>query len=722
MAFSVLNIVNNSLRGAFNALKGGELADSIGALGDAFSAIFQFLGVGFFAFGALSVARQKHLKWYEKLIPISMFAISALVSTAAAVAIIASLSLALPILLCISSTMTCVRHIAFFITEQIEKRRLKNIFKKEDELASKIDRLGIPKPLLKEYDKMLEAQALLRKYDRLPQRLFEFDPDTVREMCELTGVGQTVTDKYVEASKIQKDIKRYQMPEKLRQRLKETMAYEKWKKPLEKDEMRNLMVRVLNHSINVNFEEQEKLCNLFSMIPSASDQDIEETLDILMLPANERNDFMRFKEDAKLQHELKQLLNANALNVNWLKQPHDNIDTKLAQLDLSKEDVVKLKKAHEHYQLLSKFQLPPDLKHDLKIYLGKLKHKQSPQEQEEAGAFIVRLAEHFLNNPEADKSALLYTLVFEAPDFKFNNMKDWMKKAAKYQEQANKDKFSNDYGEILELFEKKQRLYTLHKATWDRLEIIFWTGSAALLSAIGTGVSIGLAATGYGAAAAVPIYAAFSAAAVIPSAISAIKGGQLALRNFWQESKVADIKSKVESAASPTIDEAMQRKAKSTQKARKLDDPRSFIKKARDNLASLWQTFKGLFSKKTAPSDAQAEQKPLLQDAEESDFETHVPARELPHAPNLKEQTLLKKQRKQPHIQEHQSAHKKEIDQRKKIAKSLATDALAQVHKRLHKADSAADDTFTPKSDNASDAKPSSTDLEKHTKQRRTKS
>ncbi|MGE4348692.1 MAG: hypothetical protein AB7D28_02875 [Candidatus Berkiella sp.] len=566
MALSGARDLVTNLRQGISALGAGNVGSASGSLGAAFGNIFHFVGAGMFAYSMVETLRNKELSWYEKLFPATLFGISAALSIATGVIMALALAAAVPVLAFVGSTVTLVRNIAVYFSEKWEKRRIKKDFKDKDKIENLIDKLGVPKDLQAEYEKFEKATSLLKAYRHLPSKLFESEPDAIEEMCKIANINEQTIKTFQEASQIRKRIAAAQLPENLRNEIKDILIYRKDKKHMSERQMRDVMVRVLNHSININQAQQEKIRGIMSVIPHASKENFENTLDLLSLPADKLEPHREFLNNAHLQNEIMMMLVGKNLSPDWLKQPHADFEKELLDKGFDKADAATLRYAHNQYQLVEQYRLPDDFKAELKIYLENLTNLNTPEDKKKAGDFIVKFADYFINSPNADKSSLMYTLVFESPDIKFTNIGDWMTKATKWRQENTEKQFKEDYGEVMNLFKRRQRLHSLSENASTRLKIIGWNVVAVLLSAVATFVPMIMLATP-AAPAAVPVYGALSAIAALPAAVAAYKGTKLAWKGYKLNKKVENVQGQVEYAVSPSVEEFVEKKTQTAAEA-----------------------------------------------------------------------------------------------------------------------------------------------------------
>ncbi|MCS5707773.1 hypothetical protein CC99x_002515 [Candidatus Berkiella cookevillensis] len=588
MALSGIRDLATNLRQGISALGSGNVASASGSLGAAFGNIFHFVGAGMFAYSMVETLRNKELSWYEKLFPATLFGISAALSIATGVTMALALAAAVPILAFVGSTVTLVRNISVYFSEKWEKRRIKKDFKNKEKIENLIDKLGIPKDLQAEYEKFEKATSLLKAHRHLPQKLFESEPDDIEKMCKIANIDEKTIKTFQEASQIRKRIAAAQLPESLRNEIKDILIYRKDKKHMSERQMRDVMVRVINHSINRNQAQQEKIRGIMSVIPHASKESFENTLDLLSLPADKLEQHREFLNDAHLQNEIMMMLVGKNLSLDWLKQPQVDFEKELLDKGFDKAQIAVLRHAHDQYQLVEQYRLPDELKAELKIYLESLTNLNTPEEKQKAGDFVVKFADYFINSPKADKSSLMYTLVFESPDIKFTNIGDWMTKATKWRQENTEKQFKEDYGEVMDLFKRRQRLHTLSESAGDRLKIIGWNVVAVLLSAVATFVPMIMLATP-AAPAAVPVYGALSAVAALPAAVAAFKGTKLAWKGYKLNKKVENVQGQVEYAVSPNVEEVVEKKKRAA-----VEEPGLF-KRAANAIGSF---FSGLLGKK----------------------------------------------------------------------------------------------------------------------------
>lgn len=606
MAIQALSNLWNNIRQGMAAIGAGQFASASAALSQAFGSIFHLVGAGLFAFSFINVLRNKELEWYEKLLPATMFGLSSALSIATAVTMALALASVVPILAFVGSAFTLVRNVTVLIAEYWESRRIKKDLTNEVKLRNMVDRLGVPKDLIPKLETMQQAQQVLKSFRQLPDKLFESDPQTVREICSLHRLGDKLTEQFVEASQIQKDLSTYQLPFAIREKLIDLVLYDKSKSHLKKKEMRDVMVRILNHNINVNAHQQEKIHHLLKLVPIASDQKMGRVLDDLCLPAHLLTEYKEFQNNAELQNTIEQFLASKNLSPDWLRKSHPNITESLQAKGFSAQEINVLKRAHELHRSVKQYKLPNDLKVDLKRYIRGVGVKQKDQAQLQFESdFLVKMADYFCDANHADKSSPLFTLIFETPDFKYKNMEQWLAKAVHWHQQQSKDQFDAQYGKLFDVFERRQRLQALLKARTGRLKVIALSFVATILSALAVFLPMGLAATP-AAPAAVPLYGALSAVAAIPAAASAFIGARLAWSNYKLGNKVSSTRDKVDYAISPNVDEYTQ-----TQKQRMGKTEPGYFRRAVNALGGL---FSGLFGKKASSPEPGTMETPLLKE------------------------------------------------------------------------------------------------------------
>lgn len=552
MAYKITEIESlaTHLKTALAASTAGNFRGAIGGLAGAFTNLFQFAGAGMLAYSALETARSKELSWYEKIFPVTAFGLGAGVALVTGVVLSLGLSLAVPPLMFLGSAATFIRNMGIHFSEWRERRRIKKIFSDQNKLKETISKMSLPSKLqnrlfelllyrkkslvrqerkdLKDKIKALKnqvdkAQKLLKSHKRLPATLFELEPDVIREMGNTLGLDQNVINQLAEASQATRELVPSQ--ELLKQ----------WDTDsLRTREMRDVMVRVLNHSLNTHQGEQEKAQKILSLLPKDSKRSLDETLDILNLPESELNRYNNLTDE------------------------------------------------QEKVRLRDAYRLPPALKSDLIGYLNKTSQKMTPEEEQKAGKFIVQLADHYAKRDPKLGHSLLHHMVFEKPDMPFENINQWMKDIA---QKPLESQFQSEYGEIMNLFEKRQRLHFLSSAANDRLKVIGLSGISMLTSGLACFVPLGLMATP-AAAAAPAVYAGLSAAAAAPAAGASLIGTKLGLRSWQWARKVGIIRTATEGVIAPSVEDEAE--------SEKIQQPKEGIKKG--NWLTRW--LKSLFSPK----------------------------------------------------------------------------------------------------------------------------
>lgn len=632
MPLEDLDSLGSNLSDGVNAISKGDVAGASSNLSDAFGNIFQFVGAGLFTFAFVQTIRNKELAWYEKLIPATMYALSAATSIAAGVTMALAVAAAVPILSFIGSTFTFLRNTATYFAEKWEARRIKKDLKNKEEVERIVSRLGVPNNLL---DKLDRAQAHLRKFNRLPDKLFESDPQTVREMCEMLSMDEASIAQFVEASEITEKIKKYQIPEKLRNDIMAVLVYKKEQSHLTKKQMRNLMVRVINHTVNVNHMQQEKIHDIMKTIPYANAQDFDDTIDQLCMPSDKLREYRNFIEQPGLQASIRQMLRDKDLAEDWLHQPHKKLKKELKKLGFNGADRKILLNAYAQYQLPVQYKLPEQLKVDLKQYLQLINNSESPADKQKASKFLAKFSEYFASSDKAAKTSPLYTLLFETPDVKFESPQQWMTEVTRQHQERTKQEFKSNYGKLFRMFERRQRLHHLIQSKAERIKIIAWSGVAAFVSALATFIPLGLLATP-AAPAAAPVYGALSAAAAAPAAVAAFKGANLAWRGHKLEGKVRGVEERVDDAMSPVVDDfvhKVQREQKHKQSREntqqmEVSQPGVFRRMA----SAIGGFFSGLFSTASSAASVQREEEQSLlnggngRGVEEAEQEASEPA------------------------------------------------------------------------------------------------